>query len=645
MKKIYLTVSFALLCFITAFSQELILGEKISGTAKAPKADEYVFGYCLEDTYSDLFVTSATSGLDVAFAICIPESIAQQLQGNVINAVRIAFNNSYKRDICIFITEDLDGDDEYALENQRLSTVGWNEVSTENAYEINGNTFYVGFRYTYYYSTQVSAAMFDGSSFNENACWSNIGNAGWNNTDCYDFGALSLQIVMSGDATLGTEANLMDIIMPTSAMSNAQFTMRPIVRNTGGTEINEYNIYYSVDGGDETKVSVTGRSVEPNASDTTSILLAIAEDDIAEHTVYARLEVEGDTDDTNNEVTKTIIIYTMPVSKKVLLEDYTGMECSYCAEVNDHLDTYLNQWNVADKAVIVAHHVYKGNYYDYYALQTSIEYASFFGMTGAPQMMIDRDTFGGSSVMFNVLSYDPGSMVYSRLQNDCFTSIGIDTEYDSATRELKITVSGTKYLPLTGYPTLHVWLTEDGLINWQNSSSGLIYNYEHNHVMRVFVTGPTGDELDTEAGYFEKTYTVTIPESIQGYGGDSALPGGPIAVNDENINVVAFVANFNTSNYLDCEVINVNTCEIGGYVSGVEKQATEDCKVYSYGGNIYIEGTNIGAEVYSLSGMQVKNIPVTVNVIDASSLPKGMYIVKVKTSTNGNKIVKKVLVK
>lgn len=650
MNKIYLSILLVFLGIVTTFAQDFKVGTTLTDKLPAPQADEYVFGYCLEETTSGIQADTPADGVDVAFAIYIPESISKQLQGNMINSLRIAFNNRYRRDVAIFIKEDINGEDDYVEENLRLSTVGWNEVDLATPYEINGKGFYVGYRYHYYSSYTVSMAQFDMSTFNENACWSNLNNAGWNNTDLAEFGALSLQIVMSGSGTLGADASMMDIIIPTSVKSESEFTIQSIVRNYGGTEINAYDLFYSVDGGEETEINVTGKSIQPNGSDTTNIVLSIAEESIGEHSVKVRLELEGDMDDTNNELTKTLIVYTTPVSKKVLIEDFTGMECSFCAEASEHIDHYLNESGVADKAVIVAHHAYKGSYYDFYALENSLSYASFFGMTGAPQMMIDRYGFGGNTLMFDVLNYNPGAMATTRLNSDCFTSIGIRSDYNKATRELTITVVGQKYMPLTGtYPTLHVWLTEDGQVNWQNSSSGLIQNYVHDHVLRVFVTDVIGDLLEPEAGPYERTYTVTIPEEIYGYGGangSEARPGGPTKLNDENMHIVAFVGNFNPEVPTDCEVINANICEIGGEVDGVESaQISDDCNVYAYGDNIYVEGTNVGVDIYSLTGTLVKSVNTTVSVVDASDLEGGLYIVKVKTSVSGNGVVKKVLVK
>ena len=517
--------------------------------------------------------------------------------------------------------------------------------------EIYTEGIYVGYRYHFFNSLNVSMAYFDRVTMNPNACWSNIDNRGWNNTDLAEFGALGLQLLMSGNASIGTDISMLDIIMPTSAMTRRDFTMQSIVRNMGNTPIDGYNLYYSIDGGEEVAVPLSDRTIAANATDTVSTVINIDEPDIATHDITVRVETEGDSNADNNSLTESILIYTTPVARKALLEEFTGMECAYCAEASDHIDTYLKQSNVDTSTVIVAHHVYRGYKYDYYSNENSIAYSSYFGMNGAPQMMINRSSFDGQTLMYDVLGYNPGMMVGIVLNRDCFTALSIETEYDEATRELNITVPVNNYTPLTGSnPTLNVWLTEDGQINWQNSGSGVIQNYEHNHVMRVYVTPAEGDPIETGVGVFEKTYTVTIPEELEGYNADSGESlEGSTRLNADNMHVVAFISNFDTNNPFNCGVINANICKVGGSVNAIEDvvagQGDAACNVYSYGDNIYVDGTNVGIDVYTLSGTLVKSINTTVDCVNASDLQSGLYIIKVKTSADGESIVKKVLLK
>ena len=115
------------------------------------------------------------------------------------------------------------------------------------------------------------------------------------------------------------------------------------------------------------------------------------------------------------------------------------------------------------------------------------------------------------------------------------------------------------------------------------------------------------------------------------------------------MHVVAFISNFDTNNPFNCGVINANICEVGGSVNAIEDvvagQGDAACNVYSYGDHIYVDGTNVGIDVYTLSGTLVKSINTTVDCVNASDLQSGLYIIKVKTSDDGESMVRKVLLK
>ena len=162
------------------------------------------------------------------------------------------------------------------------------------------------------------------------------------------------------------------------------------------------------------------------------------------------------------------------------------------------------------------------------------------------------------------------------------------------------------------------------------------------------ITAVTSGYTENEDG--TKTYTVTIPEELEGYNADSGESWeGSTRLNADNMHVVAFISNFDTNNPFNCGVINANICKVGGSVNAIEDvvagQGDAACNVYSYGDNIYVDGTNVGIDVYTLSGTLVKSINTTVDCVNASDLQSGLYIIKVKTSDDGESMVRKVLLK
>lgn len=637
MKKIYLFL-FSLIVSIAAMAQ-IEVSEQVFKLPKSPLStdDESVFGYCLETNYQYLRYKDAdVMGTVVSAAIYIPDEIAGQLQGNKISKIRIGFNNPERRDITVFVKETLEGEDIYSENVGKLKVVGWNEVSLESPVEITGKGFYVGFSYNYYFNNNVALALVDMKSENSNAKWLKLGDKAWNNTDLKGFGSLLIQIVTTGDKTVAYDLGMQDIIVPTSTKSGTDTEIKFVARNLGGKTVNGYDIKYSVDG--KETVLELDNTIKPMKTDTVSVIVNINEQRFGTHKIVATsIAKEEESSTENNTVEKGMIVYgeSLP-QKKVLVEEYLGMECSACYNVSFHMDTIFNKCN--GNVIFMNHHAYKGNYYDYFSLKESIMYSQFFNLQKAPSCTIDREKVNDSSVMFSELeTWDLGGVANDILKNDCFTSIDLETEYDKTTRDLKIRVSGIKLLPLEGeYPVIQVFLIENGQISWQNKPGELEQNFEHNHIIRAFITEPTGYSISGDAGTYEAEFSYNIPEKMKGYQGESGNEGWPAetVLVPENMEVVAIIGNFNPDNELDCKVVNANSCKLGEK-TGIENTIYDNSlNVYSYGNIIYIDGENNGAEVYSMQGNIVKNIKGYVNEINMSDEANGLYLVRVKTNDN-----------
>lgn len=646
MKKLYLFMLAALTVFVPVSAQNLKIEPSILDMTKAPASDqEFVFGYCLDDYYQSLTYNTPAKGVWAEMAICVPENVAKELAGNKITKLNIGFKNPMMRKIQVFIKEnDINSQDTYLQEDVRLQTEGWNELELDTPYEINGKAIYVGFRYQYYKNNTTALALFDTQTINENACWSNFDNAGWNNTDCAPFGSLSLQLVTVGDKTTSPDLGAQNIIIPTSAKAGEDFTATAVTRNFGGKTINNYNLYYSINDGKETKVEVQS-NITPNATDSVELTLNIDEPKIETYYVKIRTEYTEDSQDTNNETEKPVVIYTEMPQKKVLFEEFTGMECAYCGEAKEHLATVLAP--VQGKYVQINHHTYKGAAYDYYAVGRSIEYMQYFSdKNSAPTCMIDRKYFNGVGIVFDLLGYDEGKTIEDITKNDCFTSIDIQSEYNEDTRMLDITVTGNKLLALDKKLEnvgLHVVLIENGQVNWQNSGSGVLKDYVHDNIVRIFVTDAIGDFIGNEQGKFEKKYSVEIPKYMTGYAGPNGDQGQdlPTYLYPENMEVVAYVANFDIEDRNNCEVINANSCKFGDSTVGITQHTYKETpvKVYSNGKDIYVDGENNGIEIYSISGTLIEKINHPVTFVNLSNTNKGLYIIKVNTE-NANVVSK-----
>lgn len=224
------------------------------------------------------------------------------------------------------------------------------------------------------------------------------------------------------------------------------------------------------------------------------------------------------------------------VTRKVLLEDYTGFYCGTCppaAEIAASLDSIYGE-----RLVIVAVHA---NFfadvslhsapYNSPDLRTSAgeEYYTFFGVSSNPVGMVNRTPVGGN----HILSKDAwGTAIAQALNDEPELGIKLIPQYNATDRKLNLTAE-IKYLkPGSEYDKLVLMLTETPIIAAQKDyrlSPSDILNYSHKHVLRANINGTWGDLLNTAAvpagTSLTKTYTYTLPAQMD----------------PDNIHIVGFV--------------------------------------------------------------------------------------------------------
>lgn len=145
-------------------------------------------------------------------------------------------------------------------------------------------------------------------------------------------------------------------------------------------------------------------------------------------------------------------------------------------------------------------------------------------VSGLPAAIID-----GWYDLPNYSSTDYGSQVLSMIAEETAilyptaTAIGIESSLSGRNLSVKVDVKAQYE---EGYK-LTVFLCENGIIGNQQSTSGVISDFEHSRVTRMSLTEYTGDEFDGPAAGGVKTFnfTATIPSGYK----------------TENMDIVAFV--------------------------------------------------------------------------------------------------------
>lgn len=202
-----------------------------------------------------------------------------------------------------------------------------------------------------------------------------------------------------------------------------------------------------------------------------------------------------------------------PLDKNAVLEEYTGIHCTYCPEGHAIAASLLA--NNPGRAVVVAIHQgsfatpgagepdYRTPFGDALAGQT--------GLTGYPSGTVNRYVFAGSSTALGRGDWTANAGVI--MQQSSPVNVGVETSFNAASRELTVHVE-LYYTAASATPSnfINVALTQSHIFGPQ-TGGGAGNNYEHMEMLRHFITGQWGDEVTTtsQGSLVERTYVYTIP--------------------------------------------------------------------------------------------------------------------------------------
>lgn len=208
------------------------------------------------------------------------------------------------------------------------------------------------------------------------------------------------------------------------------------------------------------------------------------------------------------------ITTSQPLNKNVVLEEYTGIHCTYCPQGHAIAASILAD-NPGRAAVIAIHQGsfaspsagepdYRTSFGDPLAAQT--------GLTGYPSGTVNRHVFSGTTTALGRGDWTASSDII--LQQPSPVNVGIETSVDTVTRELTVEVE-LYYTANSTVPTnyINVALIQSHIFGPQ-TGGGAGNNYEHMHMLRHLITGQWGDPVSvtTQGTLVQRTYTYTIPD-------------------------------------------------------------------------------------------------------------------------------------
>jgi hypothetical protein len=215
---------------------------------------------------------------------------------------------------------------------------------------------------------------------------------------------------------------------------------------------------------------------------------------------------------------------TVPVVKRVLLEDYTGHKCVNCPEAT--VIAHSEEASHEGKLIVLAVHA------GYQALPGTGEYAADyrsatgevwnvdFGINSInPQGMVDRREFDGTRVLSKDSWSNDVDIALTQAPELVMTMTNV---YDTNTRKVNSVIYSKFLSAISGSYTLTVCVVEDSLISGQKNNNPAvgttpdIHNYVFMDVLRGSVNGDYGEVLtgkvDPSITYMGK-FAITIDEN------------------------------------------------------------------------------------------------------------------------------------
>ena len=300
-----------------------------------------------------------------------------------------------------------------------------------------------------------------------------------------------------------------------------------------------------------------------------------------------KLDEGDDLDPSDNTATATFEVVKHDFTRNVLIEEFTTEKCTNCPRLAGYLHQALNDERIKGRAVAICHHA--GYMTDWLTIPADQEWLWFYNKDNpyAPAMMFNRSMIYNDKVVFDPTSKDVITAAVIALMNKpAFVSLNVKAHVDDSNANLlHVAVDGERTKEnFTSHPArINVMVTEDNIK--AKNQEGADATYVQQHVGRVVDT-TWGTELEWNGN--EYTYSCDMP-LLDTY-------------NRDNLNIVAWIWDYDPDNAANCSVANVVQIPWSGITAGVKAVVAD----------------NAAAEYYTLDGQR----------INANRMQGGVYIVR-----------------
>ena len=201
-----------------------------------------------------------------------------------------------------------------------------------------------------------------------------------------------------------------------------------------------------------------------------------------------------------DENDRYIKVEDIQVTRKVLLEEFTGQRCVNCPEAHAVIEKLEEQYG--EDLIVVSIHAGSFGIKSPFGLmqEEGDEYANRWGVNSYPAGVVDRT---GS-----VMTYDAWSSAI-RAEAGRDTDLEIDLKATLSSDRKNIDISTVLICGQGLDASLQLWVVENDITALQYDGDRTVTDYKHNNVFRACVNGLWGQQISLNSNISEE-YTNSI---------------------------------------------------------------------------------------------------------------------------------------
>ncbi len=229
-----------------------------------------------------------------------------------------------------------------------------------------------------------------------------------------------------------------------NGIADAPFNITGTLKNLGSETITSYTINYTIDGGAAVSAPVTGVNVGFGSSFSFTHATPFTPSAAGNYevTVFAS-NINGGADavTSNDEASKTILVYDVAVQRVPLFEVFTGSTCPPCKPGNENYHSIVDSKPAHAFVSIKYQQDFPGTG-DPYTTSETLARRNFYGINSIPRMEIDGGWDGNANGFTQTLYTEA-------LAKPSFTFLHATYEVDVTTKVVTVNVEG---LPVEDFP-------------------------------------------------------------------------------------------------------------------------------------------------------------------------------------------------